>query len=354
MTATNDLTQAAELMRSPPPVVALGDAEAIVRRFYGRDTKATPLSGERDLNLLVEDASGWSAILKFFNPADIAATRDLQHKAMRHIAARAPGCAVPALFSTLDGADEADVTIAGQTLAAVLISRLPGRNPSQQDVGPALRHSVGQALGQMLAALDSYDHPEAGRSILWDIMRADTLSPLCAFIADPARRRDVAAWLDRFATDILPVLHRLPHQVIHNDLSLSNVLVDPARRDVVTGVIDFGDIVRAPRVNDLAIAASYFIRDDDDLGAAAAQIVTGAASNIALGDEELAVMPGLIRTRLALRILVAQWRATLFPDNTAYLLRSNKVAWALWDRLSGQNDSQLADSITAHVKGASA
>ncbi len=42
----------------------------------------------------------------------------------------------------------------------------------------------------------------------------------------------------------MPQLAGLRHQVIHNDLNLHNVLVDPKDGARVAGVIDFGDMVR--------------------------------------------------------------------------------------------------------------
>ena len=54
-------------------------------------------------------------------------------------------------------------------------------------------------------------------------------------------------------------LRPLPTQVIHGDANPGNVLL--ARGSI--GFIDFGDSMRAPRIFDVAIAASY-LRDNDE------------------------------------------------------------------------------------------
>ena len=68
----------------------------------------------------------------------------------------------------------------------------------------------------------------------------------------------------RFTEHARPALPGLRAQAIHNDLNLYNVLVDPRDHDVIAGILDFGDMVRAPLVNDLAVAASYQLEPGAD------------------------------------------------------------------------------------------
>lgn len=53
-----------------------------------------------------------------------------------------------------------------------------------------------------------------------------------------------------------PVSASLPQQVIQNDANDHNIVVD-ATGDKVAGIIDFGDMVRTSRVNELAICIAY-------------------------------------------------------------------------------------------------
>ena len=53
--------------------------------------------------------------------------------------------------------------------------------------------------------------------------------------------------LDRFSMRVKPLLPTLRRQPIHNDLNLYNVLVDPADHARIAGILDFGDMVHAPR-----------------------------------------------------------------------------------------------------------
>ena len=57
-------------------------------------------------------------------------------------------------------------------------------------------------------------------------------------------------------------------RLIHGDANPENVLLDPETRSF-TGFIDFSDAIRAPRVFDVAIAASYLRSGSADPGAIA-------------------------------------------------------------------------------------
>ena len=186
-------------------------------------------------------------------------------------------------------------------------------------------------------ALAGYDHPSATRAILWDMMLVAELSPLADLVQERGRRASMERWLRHFADDIRPAAAGLPQQVIHNDLSLSNILVDPGHRDRVTGVIDFGDIVRAPRINEFAIAASYFITPAADPMASVAEVLRGAGGSLTFRRDEVMLVPDLMRARLVTRILLSEWRAQLFPANHAYIMRSNRAAWNMWECLETES-----------------
>lgn len=317
------LEAAARLLLTPPPAVTEAQAEAFARQHYGIAAEAQALNGERDRNFRLGDA-----VLKIYNPAEEDETRALQHGALLHLAAADAGLPAPRLIATAEGAEEVRAEIGGQAVAAVMLTCLAGRMPAT--VTPALRRRVGAMTGRLMAALADYSHPAAERVILWDMMRLPVLRPLAQ--TEPR----LLPWFDRFEAEVIPAAARLPHQAIHNDLSLSNLLVGPT--GAVTGVIDFGDLVRAPRVNELAVAASYFVTPQDDPAAAVAEMLAAAVPFIRLNEAEIALLPELIRARLATRILLSAWRARLFPENAAYILRSNTAAWALWSRLEEAGD----------------
>ncbi len=63
----------------------------------------------------------------------------------------------------------------------------------------------------------------------------------------------------------MPILGTLASQAIHNDLNIHNVLVTPGNHERITGILDFGEMVSAPRIIDVAVAASYQLGTGDAL-----------------------------------------------------------------------------------------
>src|SRR5205085_1489116 len=89
-------------------------------------------------------------------------------------------------------------------------------------------------------------------------------------LLDDRRRALVAPVFARFGE---LDLSSLPRQLIHNDANEHNVLV--AEDGSVAGLIDFGDLVWAPRVCGLAVALAYAMLGRDDPVRAVTPVVRG-------------------------------------------------------------------------------
>ena len=141
---------------------------------------------------------------------------------------------------------------------------------------------------------------------------------------------DAAAVLERFSAEVLPRLRALPAQAIHNDANEHNVLLGDDGR--VCGLIDFGDLCRAPRACGLAVACAYAMALLPVPERQVLPLVAGYHEVAPLGPGELALLPDLIRTRLAMSIAMAVRQRRDQPDND-YLLISQESVPALLRRL---------------------
>ncbi len=121
-------------------------------------------------------------------------------------------------------------------------------------------------------------------------------------------------------------------QLIHNDLNPHNLVVDPAS-GAVCGIIDFGDMVRAPLVQDLATACAYHIPADGHPLSAALEMVRAYHAVCPLLPEELDVLFDVMAARGAISVAISGWRARMQPENAAYITRNGQRAWAAMERL---------------------
>jgi len=79
-----------------------------------------------------------------------------------------------------------------------------------------------------------------------DVRRLPELAAHVQYIDAPSVRSDVESVVAA-CRERMPVLGGLRSQAIHGDCHGQNLLVDPAA-GVVSGILDFGDMIHAPRI----------------------------------------------------------------------------------------------------------
>ena len=346
------LVQAAALLDHPPPRVSAADAIALAAEYYGVVGRATQLSAERDCNFRLLTADG-ALLLKISNPAEDLAAIEAQTDALLHIAERDPTLPVPRVLRTLVG--EAVLAWPRPTgvLQVRLLSYLPGQPLHLAPASASQRRSVGHSLARLARALQDFDHPGARRPLLWDSTRAGDLTVLLPYIGDPARRALATRFLAAFETHAAPRLPTFRAQVLHNDFNPHNLLVDPNAPDRLAGIIDFGDMVRAATVNDLAVTAAYGVAADGHPLAHAMDLVAAYHAVNPLLPEEIDVLFDLIAVRQVVSVTVNTWLAQRRPENRDYILRNSQAAWhglerfASIDRVAAQSLFRTACGMPA-------
>lgn len=336
------------LLEAAPARVSEAQVLEVLLQLYGISGKLEKLGGERDLNFRVILADGTSRLFKLSHPLENPDVVDFHNQAMRQIERQDPALPVQRVYPSLSGTFSETVEIDRQRMLVRLLSFVDGLPLHRVAcASPAFRQNLGQALGRFDRALSGFEHPAAGHVLLWDMQHAQRLRPLLKYIEPGARRDRVEQSLDRFEAQVLAKAHTLRQQVIHNDMNPHNIIVDPEQPDVLRNILDFGDMVRAPLVNEVAVAASYQLGVSGDVLAPALDMIRAYHRVNPLLVEELELLPVLISTRLALSLCINFWRADLHPDNRAYILRNAHRAQASLAGLSSVSPAHIHDRILA-------
>lgn len=329
--APTDDTLAAPFARIEDAAMAL-----IAGSGWGLDVVSVRrLATERDDTVLVTHAAG-RHVLKVAHPLDDPVLLDFQCAAMRHALARDPGLPIASPVPDRDGGVLREVVGAdGEPRRARLLTYLEGVLLDYAVTSPGQREAVGRATGRLSAALADFTHPGSVRVLAWDLQQVGTLRPLLDGVADPAARELVEAELDAYDDHVGPALRATRQQVIHNDVNVDNVVVDPSDPAFVHGILDFGDAVRSSVVADLAVAMSYAAGVDDaqDPWLAAYDVARGFTSVRELTPDERELLPELVRARFAQRLLLNSWLATADPANAHYTGRAIARTAATFRRL---------------------
>ncbi len=320
-----------ELLESPAPAMTSTEAAAIADRLFGINGQAVPLGGERDANfLLVASTAKFS--LKIANPAERPGVIEMQQLALKHAANADASLPIPRPIATRDGHLVGSVELEEGVAAVRLLSYLEGVEIPEGFSTRPLRRDIGIWLARLDLALLDFDHPEQDRDYLWDLVQMNAIRPLVHHLPDQ-RFEFVSKWLDRFRDDVGPRLSAVPNQVIHADFNQWNLLVDSEQPESITGVIDFGDVIRSPRVIDPAIAVAYQCFGQDDPAGVAADLVGAYHQVMALSEVEIDLVPDLVMARLVQSLTIGAWRAELHPENRDYILTDAEPAWQAMLRL---------------------
>ena len=312
---------ALQVVASPAPQLAPAHVGELIAEHYGLAGDLVSLVSERDQNFRLTTVEGTRFVVKIANSAENSVVTDFQIEALLHIEKRGCEVAVPRIIRTRDGTTSTAAQVDGGSYRIRIVSYVPGRPVDNVPIDASLARLQGRCLAQIGVALREFEHPGDSQALLWDMQRAGELRQLVPHIEDVDSRVAVARCLEEFAVKTLPRLASLRSQVIHNDLNPDNILVNDNDPISISGVIDFGDMIRAPLIVDVAVAASYLRTDDADAMSLLAAFVAGYHEVTPLQSAELQLLYDCIRTRIATTITIMHWRASERPDD-AYSVKS--------------------------------
>jgi 4-aminobutyrate aminotransferase-like enzyme/Ser/Thr protein kinase RdoA (MazF antagonist) len=333
------------VLAADPPTLTLDDARNVAHTTFGVSGTARELVSERDQNFAIaaDDGSAW--VLKVSNAAEDPGVVEMEVAAVERIASVDPGLPVPVARRALDGASVVRFEVPGGTHLVRLIPLMPGRNARPEELDAASVRGIGEVVARVGHALRGFFHPAAGRAIWWDQQHLPALFPHAALITDPSRRALLERVMARFTERVVPAFPRLRSQVIHNDVTLDNLLLDET--GAVSGIIDFGDMAHTALVLDVPATLQSLFRERDDLFDVAATFLEGYTSVIPLDDEERQLLGDLLAGRMAQTILISAQRTRQYPDN-AYIHGWAEPAWALLELLErtgwGEASRRLASA----------
>ncbi|BCI54346.1 homoserine kinase [Mycolicibacterium litorale] len=303
--------------------------EVELLRHYGLTGELSRIPTEKDDTFRLTSDVG-RFLVKIAPATESAQVVNLQSAVMLHLEKR--GSAIPAqrLIRGLFGQVESTVVDPGGNARVMrVMTYLDGDLLSSVTPTTSQFQRVGATLARLDSALTGFRHPDESRLLIWDLKNFLHMRPLLELVTD---RDDVAmaTWVfDQFSAVVAPRFDTLETQMIHGDFSPFNVVVDPKTDEFVTGIIDFGDVVRSPLVFELGVAVANQIGVDqrrpwDN----ALDIVRGYRAVRPLPDRDVVLLAIAGPARLLLRALVFGWRAAVHPHSRDYGLSHSALDWA--------------------------
>ncbi|MGB0777690.1 MAG: aminotransferase class III-fold pyridoxal phosphate-dependent enzyme [Flavobacteriaceae bacterium] len=178
----------------------------------------------------------------------------------------------------------------------------------------AIFQSIGKRAGKLTKQLYNLDHPQKKHLLDWDLAQYKWLE----YRIDHLEAEDhqlVKQTLGELK-GVKDLYNSLRHSIVHNDLNEHNIILQNQGFDSqISGIIDFGDAIYTQVVNDLAILIAYTTMKLDYPLDGLFQIVKGYNKNFPLTENDLKVLPYLIKLRYCISITKARENAIKNPEN---------------------------------------
>ncbi|MDH5738193.1 MAG: phosphotransferase [Gammaproteobacteria bacterium] len=328
----------------PPRFPEDAVAERVVEQ-YGLTGPMSPLEGERDQNywLKPEDSgqkSHTEYVIKIASQHEDAEVIDFQLQALRHIEQQDPSLGVPRLLLTKD--QELTTHIRdqnGQPHILRILEYLPGIPFGDSHPSSKGFEQIGRFQGRLSLALTDFKHPQSRHFMPWDISNGLVFNEPLLHQASPEARSMAQKFLPHLDSVTFPAMHSCRRQVIHNDCHAGNLLRANKETDEVTGVIDFGDIIGAPLVQDMAVSMAGFLVYESEPLPVLGSILKGYHQIYPLNKEEVALIGDLVIMRLVLTLLLFDFRLATHDNPPAFLAEEKPLVMNSLNQL-GRLDRQ--------------
>lgn len=296
----------------------------LAQSYQLSQSSLTPMEGYDSTNFRVQ-TNGQRYVLKLYGQTPLLLSLlEAENEVLRILNASMPGS------FPIPSADIAGNSFPSfENQHARLLSFLEGTFLAEVDHTPALFRHFGEFLARMNQALLDLRHPAIeARRHHWDLSHALLNADLTTHIPDPSKRKWADYFFLQFREQVSPQIQSLRHAVIHADANDWNLLTSG---DQVTGLIDFGDMVYAPLVNELAIAMAYALFGKSEPLTWAAFLVEGYQAVLPLTEKELGLLYYLVGARLAVSVSRSAYTHSQKPDSE-YITISEQPAWDLMEK----------------------
>ena len=191
-----------------------------------------------------------------------------------------------------------------------------------------LEISLGNLLGNLSKELQSIMMSSAIRKFEWDPSNILWINKEIKLFAGK-NKKIIQKNLKEHNKFVVSNLNNLRHSLTHGDANNYNLVVNKYK---VLGLLDYGDMIYAPTINDLAVSLSYALMNKNNIFKSLKNIILSYHDVFNINFDEIYSLITLVKARLTITVVMAEKQRKKFPDNK-YLSISEKDAWKLLYKL---------------------
>jgi hydroxylysine kinase len=336
-------------MRFNPPTFDAATVADKVEDEYGLTGGWAALVGERDQNFRLSTEDGRKFVVKIAGPDEHPDVADFQVQALLFLEKGSPQIPVPRIVRAKTGCCLSEL-INGSGVKHVLrvVTYLDGI-PYGEGTFPDAENlqKIGAFQAKTVNALAGFEHRASRHFMPWNLSNGIAVSGhLWAEAAGDAREL-ATPLLHRLRHEVLPKLNAGPSQVIHNDAHPYNLLRANAVSQDVVGLIDFGDMVHAPIINDLAVSAAAFHRPGKEDLVTVENLLIGFHRVHPLSGEQVSLLWDAMILRLLIAILLSDMKLNKDADKDPDVVEEREEAYAKLEIICDLDHNLVVERLRA-------
>lgn len=340
-------------MRFNPPTFAAAEVAEAVADLYSLSGEWIPLAGERDQNFQLRTEDGRKFVVKIAGPDEDPELADFQVQALLFLEQGSPQIPVPRINRTKTGNFLSEIINPKRVKHALRVvtwlDGIPyaeGAFPDAEDL-----QNIGAFQAEAVNALAGFEHKASRHFMPWNLSNGVAVSRGLWAQAAADVSTLAAPLLHRLRHEVLPKLNAGPSQIIHNDAHPHNLLRSDAVAQGVVGLIDFGDLVYAPIINDLAVTATSFHRPGREDLDTVENLLIGFHRVHPLCGAEVALLWDAMTLRVLITILLSDIKLNVYRDRNPDVMEERMEAFAMLETICALDHKSVVDRLQAACGG---
>ena len=318
------------VFNSTPPKIKKNDLVKWLRQNYTLFShykfSLKELNSERDINYLISLDNKKKYIIKISNTLESKEILKLQDFVLSTLNKRS---SIKKIIPKKIHNKILTYTDASNSKCFVrILSYIEGKLYANYKNSSELEISLGTYLGILSNELKNIGHPSSFRKFEWDPSTIEWTKKYINLFKSK-KKEILKKNYNEFIKFVQKNKTHLRYSLTHGDPNNYNLVVS---NNEIIGLLDYGDMVYAPTINDLAISLSYALMNKKNFYNTLKNLITNYHNKFSINFAETLSLMSLVKSRLTITVIMAEIQIKKFPKNK-YILISKKDAWNLLYRL---------------------
>ena len=284
------------------------------------------LNSERDINFVISVKNKKKYVLKISNPSEKLNILKYQDRLINHLRKdNNIKLYIPKLLHTkiVKYLDKKN-----RECFVRILSFIDGHMYGDIKSNIKIEKSLGNLLGKTSVKLKSFFDIDGHRKFIWDPSNINWIYKEI-YIFTGNKKIILLNVFSEYQQYVKYNLKNLRYSITHSDPNNYNLVV---KNNKINGLLDYGDSIYAPTINDLAICLSYALMNKKNIYSTLKNIILEYHNQYPINEDEINSLISLCKSRLMITVVMAKKQRIKYPLNK-YLSISEKDAWTLLEKL---------------------